>query len=1097
MFGFLKGKNKSKSNHSNQEINGKLQSKEKNRKQTKEKRDRQKQKLSKDAGSASNSLFKKGTTLPARRSSPYDDSSCKSTSTLSNGTPSSYSYDSLDQISSSEITSTVSDVSELNSKSSSCFNNYTVSNSSSRASIPSITTEFVEDNLSSSIEITPIPFASKVNNSASTTPNFHNCNQVHSSESTEEILSREDLKQNSSVNRYFQKASALESKPGLTLKPPLTPKKNPELVKRPDISRLRDEDDSSISSSIQSPTKSCNSSSIALECVCPTSFHADGSSTSMLSTPSGSTSSLSSLSLLPPSPSGRRTPPGPRMGTSPKLGSSPTPSRKSPRTAIKTNPKISPSLTNYSFKPMNTALIPENTTLPTLRTALDAKVALASTLSNIDQSMSMLNRSESKLNPNMEGPHSKETIGETNNRAVISSSSSFNSTQNGRLRHSITSVHSLESIPEFESENTPNSEIKKTDKSPERLPLLPEENCSVQNKLPADVSELGKENDQPANIITNSDNNTRQLSTKEALSALCKTIAQEKHFASNIMKEFMETKNDDDSSESSLREPEVKEHRLQLVPNSIEMKNNITFTMEEVPCETSTFCAGEPECDSTIGDPTILSDPDSSSSMSPYSVEPTHAVFQIPLRSKSCSRERTLSPSSHVDSNVSENDAQQQRCCDYTKREDEISVNAGSAEKSVVDVSEVHCVEGHVELNFDRGRSSRRSPTFTSRKRSTSSARRQKLYEDIKKFTAQTKEAQVIGQTKQNLPPKGSDLKNVSETKKSNKFTDNIGKESNLSEVSKKLWGENRRNLSLDRTASKRSTTGQRTKASNTLPRPTSMKKLERSITVAEIKINVNSKTSLPVDASHECSSEISENKRNEQSEAKEYNFAKVNNEKSDEYHSTSNKEDISEITIEPQSKLTNNQSLATISINDSVQENEETAELLTKYEPPEVYQKIALNISSTDNIDQYNKEIKQTPDIIIPISNNLQEKMNNCRTLCNEKQSVDHLSRDSKCDDLISDCKYNSICQSDQGMLTDFDYESHQRNVENSEQYLTSISNHNHLRAADNNSLTDSMHQLANSRPGTHSQAIEYATITYSIPGDQGIETVPVSKMK
>ncbi|XP_042219491.1 mucin-17-like isoform X2 [Homarus americanus] len=61
---------------------------------------------------------------------------------------------------------------------------------------------------------------------------------------------------------------------------------------------------------------------------------------SMLSTPSSSTSSLSSLSARPISPSGRRTPPGPRMGTGGRLTSSPTPGRKAVRTNIKTNPAV-------------------------------------------------------------------------------------------------------------------------------------------------------------------------------------------------------------------------------------------------------------------------------------------------------------------------------------------------------------------------------------------------------------------------------------------------------------------------------------------------------------------------------------------------------------------------------------------------------------------------------------------------------------------------------------------------------------------------------------------------------------------------------------
>ncbi|XP_069167155.1 cingulin isoform X2 [Procambarus clarkii] len=64
--------------------------------------------------------------------------------------------------------------------------------------------------------------------------------------------------------------------------------------------------------------------------------------TSMLSTPSSSTSSLSSLSARPISPSGRRTPPGPRLGTGGRLASSPTSGRKATRPNIKTNPTVVP-----------------------------------------------------------------------------------------------------------------------------------------------------------------------------------------------------------------------------------------------------------------------------------------------------------------------------------------------------------------------------------------------------------------------------------------------------------------------------------------------------------------------------------------------------------------------------------------------------------------------------------------------------------------------------------------------------------------------------------------------------------------------------------
>ena len=223
--------------------------------------------------------------------------------------------------------------------------------------------------------------------------------------------------------------------------------------------------------------------------------------TSMLSTPSSSTSSLSSLTARPISPSGRRTPPGPRMGTGGRLTSSPTANRKAVRTNIKTNPSVgsrragshspvnsppSPGAAS-SFSEADNIKTPPSSPVP-LRQKVPERVAPTDSAE-----VSLLTRTPtdftSKLvafsppiarrgiDPLTISPQSKTSLASPPGKAVQGSSplplppprlsvageekpegSGSPAPQRsvsptvGKTRHSISSMHSLESIPENDSD---------------------------------------------------------------------------------------------------------------------------------------------------------------------------------------------------------------------------------------------------------------------------------------------------------------------------------------------------------------------------------------------------------------------------------------------------------------------------------------------------------------------------------------------------------------------------------------------------------------------------------------------------------------------
>ncbi|XP_063885716.1 serine/arginine repetitive matrix protein 2-like isoform X2 [Scylla paramamosain] len=222
--------------------------------------------------------------------------------------------------------------------------------------------------------------------------------------------------------------------------------------------------------------------------------------TSMLSTPSSSTSSLSSLTARPISPSGRRTPPGPRMGTGGRLTSSPTANRKSVRTNIKTNPSVA-SRRAGSHSPVNSPPSPGASTSYTeadsLKTPPSSPVPVRHRFSEQvapagSAEVSLLARTPTELtsrlvtfsppiarrgiDPSIIPSQSNNSLPSPPARLVQGSSpppppprlsgcsdgksegSSSPATQRsvsptvGKTRHSISSMHSLESIPENDSD---------------------------------------------------------------------------------------------------------------------------------------------------------------------------------------------------------------------------------------------------------------------------------------------------------------------------------------------------------------------------------------------------------------------------------------------------------------------------------------------------------------------------------------------------------------------------------------------------------------------------------------------------------------------
>ncbi|XP_068234835.1 uncharacterized protein [Palaemon carinicauda] len=199
---------------------------------------------------------------------------------------------------------------------------------------------------------------------------------------------------------------------------------------------------------------------------------------SMLSTPSSSTSSLSSLTSRPISPSGRRTPPGPRMGTGGRLSSSPTAGRKTVRTNIKTNPVMGsrrcgsqspiipivsgPNPTEIPFMDGDKPTSPPSSPINERHERRVVKESLGTTekRASLQVAQSLGSPVKAKVTPPL--PATKvffpvEPKSEANKQASRSSSPTA-----GKCRHSISSVHSLESIPEdSDSQASANNTLEK------------------------------------------------------------------------------------------------------------------------------------------------------------------------------------------------------------------------------------------------------------------------------------------------------------------------------------------------------------------------------------------------------------------------------------------------------------------------------------------------------------------------------------------------------------------------------------------------------------------------------------------------------------
>ncbi|XP_018007585.1 calponin homology domain-containing protein DDB_G0272472 isoform X2 [Hyalella azteca] len=814
MFGFLKSKTKSK-NYPAQDLNGRHYSKDKNKKPSKEKKEKHTCKANdaRDASQPSNSFFKKAETLPAQAGSR----------SLSNG-HSSNSCASLDQLSSSDLQlNSASETSEIHSKSSSCRYSYALSTSSSRSSIPSITTEFVDEDLA-------------VTNSTST-PKIITTNQLCANE-TKEIQSTRypsmySAKQVSSLLstalKPLKEEASEATKESIKNYPisakPISPKTscasnhNSTLVH----TLSNDDEDTSVGSSIYSAPPSPSNvipSSSQFNNFSPTNLDCKHS---LESTPSTSSSSLSSLSVRPNSPSGRKTQPGPKMGTIAKLGASPTTSRKMFRTNIKTNP-------NASSSAVGTIAAAAPSTVTSIATSPDTEVSLPVGVSQEAVIRDSSFQIEQKFN---------NALGPSNSNADSFDSSLTKSYSITKPRHSVSSVQSLESIPESEHDLVaPESNIAGTFKDEEQRDA-PSRQCSIPN-LPELKEESSAEDEQQTfleshvkNISQMNEENpevpcgSTDISVKAAFDILRDTIMKEKQFANLIMRDYLENRNDEDSSES-FREPEVKEHRLELIPDSLGLMNTITFTTDKV----SPVAEDDPkekniadEGDKSTCEPQSQSDPESSTSLSLRNVTPTHAVFQIPLRSKSCSRERSESPC-YIPSPLNASPVFTAISSHVEDDELQLRVSNMSGVQGGDDASEVACVEGHVELNFDRGRKSDKTSS-SQRRRSLSTTKRQKLYDDIKKFTAETKELKI----KDN----GSESINFSPNNRTNPYeVDADGRKSAISTMRENLKSSEKTKIS----ARPRSSSSQR-RVVNTLPR-TNLKKLERSITVAEIKVNVN-----------------------------------------------------------------------------------------------------------------------------------------------------------------------------------------------------------------------------------------------------------------
>ena len=613
------------------------------------------------------------------------------------------------------------------------------SNSSSRTSIPSISTDCDSPN---SIKIT------------STHHDQHskrNC-------STNDSSSKEELN------------SEISNRTGLLSKPPLTPRsiRKKDRALWDDRGACVDGDDTSISSSI------LNSSL----CDLSTNSNLIGSS-SMLSTPSSSTSSLSSLSLH----SGRKTPPGPRMGTAVRLGSSPIPARKVQRLNIKTNPKAS--------SPIITPKSPH--------------------LTLNSQSYCVPKRNCNNISDVMSVPLEK-TISSSSTTENILPVKNHNGPT--KLKSSMSSsVYSLESIPEMQHEASP---FNKPDKA--ESPTSVRDNADILNTLigesvknlrliKEEVSDSQKEKLQ-VNQRINNDKSSGVVINLDKQSLL--------PHGSTIPKSLLETENinEDDELSVSLREPEVTEHRLELVPNRHNLEASMFCSKERIPEYTKPNNADHNENteSSTV------------SETSECYPEPTCAVFQIPLRSKSCSRERTGSPNR------------------ISAEKDSPEPHVEGDEETTSDTIPPECtVKGHMELNFERGRTRDTRSKNSPRRRSLSSVRRQKLYDDIKKFTAETKDINLKRNSIEEYPLQWADSKRLSDSY--SKTGPNFqSKTNNLKEVSKYLKEKDADKLTHQMSIPEEfsSYSPKKSSLSPIRTRRSSPKKLERSITVAEIKINVN-----------------------------------------------------------------------------------------------------------------------------------------------------------------------------------------------------------------------------------------------------------------
>ncbi|XP_037790596.1 serine/arginine repetitive matrix protein 2-like [Penaeus monodon] len=203
----------------------------------------------------------------------------------------------------------------------------------------------------------------------------------------------------------------------------------------------------------------------------------------MLSTPSSSTSSLSSLAPARPiSPSGRRTPPGPRMGTAGRLSSSPTPARKAQRPNIKTNPAAAgrragsrspvgavasstgpsgaPDGEKLATPPPSPSSVRHQASDPCVKAPASPPPVLRARTTVTPPSPEAARKQSvfPKLVPPSSPPlrasstFSSHISPPPDARLAQRSVSPPNLAAGGKSRHSIVSMHSLESIPELDSD---------------------------------------------------------------------------------------------------------------------------------------------------------------------------------------------------------------------------------------------------------------------------------------------------------------------------------------------------------------------------------------------------------------------------------------------------------------------------------------------------------------------------------------------------------------------------------------------------------------------------------------------------------------------